>query len=816
MDSLRQDIRHAGRSLWHSPGFTIVAVACLGVGIGGATAMFGIVDALFLRPPVGVRDAAAVVRLTIARTAGMITAPEGAGGSYPNYLDLAKAPPGRGLAAVAAFRDDEYSVGRGASATKVPATAVTASYFDVLGAQPLLGRFFAADETGPTAPHQVAVLSYRMWERDFGGSPHALGQTAVIDNQPYTVIGVAPPGFNGASLDRVDFWLPITQLHTSDNTAVLETRLTNEFSLIGRLAPGVSRRVATAAASALVAAGDRAEPNTDPNPRVQAEPLLEARGPHRSDAATIALWLLGAVACVLLVACINIANLLLARGARKRREVSIRISLGAGRTRLVRQALVEASLVAAAGAALGIVIAMFSIRVASYFDIAGDRPLVTLDVLAFATIVSFAAALASALAPALALTRGDLTVPLKDGAPTGGAARMPSRSWLLGAQAALSLVVLATAGLFLQSLHNVLSIDLAFDADDVILASADLRAAHFDSADAAAIYDRMVAGVTRIPGVSAVSIADIPMYGGAMAYPLRLANGQAPPALPRGPYINFVGPGYFAATGTRILRGRDIAVTDRAGAPAVVVVSAGLANAYWPAREAVGQCLHIGGTSAAAPAPCAAVVGVVADAKTTSITGPMIPYYYLPRAQQSVWWLPTVVVRTRTDRQATISAIRTAIAESAPGLPYIDVRPVKTELAGQLRPYRLGAALFTTFATVALTLAALGLYGVVAYVVAQRTRELGVRMALGARGAQVVTLAMRQGMGPMILGTMAGVLGALATTRLLDSHLYGVRSTDAGTLVAAAVVLCATAGLACYVPARRAARVDPVVALRAE
>ncbi len=824
MDALTLDVRHAIRSLLRSPGFALTAVLCLAAGIGASTLMFGVLDVLFLQPPPGVQEPARVLRLAIVRQAGMLTSgPEGGGGSYPNYLDLRQAT--HAFSAVAAYLDETYSAGRGADARRVSGKGVTASYFTVLGARPIAGRFFAEDEDTPPGPHRVVVVSHRFWQSTLGGRPDAVGGTLVLDNQPYTVVGVTEPNFRGESSDYVDVWVPLSEIH-SEFDAIAGTRLTSTFRFLGHLAPDVPPASALREATTFVARGDATDTTAasvapgappvralDPHPVVVGAPLLEARGPERPAQASLALWLFGAVICVLLVACLNLTNLLLARGTRRRHELAVRLSLGASRARIMRQLMAECGIIAGAGGVLGLVLRIWGTDIARYFGVADSRPALSGGVLLFTVAAIAMATIVAGIVPAIVASRAGVSMPMRDSAARGSTATFRVQSWLMGGQAALSLAILAAAGLFLRSLQHATRADIGVDTDHVVLASTDLKSARYDSAGAAALYDRMLARIALLPGVTAAAIEDVPMFSGSEAFPVTLATGPAP-QLPSGPVVNFVGPHYLSASGLRLIMGRDIDDGDRAGSQPVAIVSQSIARHYWPGRTPLGQCLKIG-FGAPPPTPCTQVVGVAADSRT-DISKVPTPRYFIPRAQHSQFWQPTIVIRAREITPPLLTRIRGAMRGTAADLPFLNVRPVRQELAGQIQPYRTGALLFTSFGVATLILAALGLYGVVAYIVLQRTRDIGIRMALGADSARVVTSMMWQGLAPIGGGVAVGLLLAIAASGFLRSRLYGVTPADPVTFVIVVAVMGAVATLACFVPARRAARVDPVIALRAE
>ncbi len=451
-------------------------------------------------------------------------------------------------------------------------------------------------------------------------------------------------------------------------------------------------------------------------------------------------------------------------------------------------------------------------------------------VLVFTAVVSIVTAVLFGLAPAFISTRAEGTLALNNGSMRSGTGRSPTQTALLVLQAALSLVVLAGAGLFVRSLRNIREVDLGMDASHVVLADLKLPESGYDSAARAALYDRLVERVSALPGVVGVSYEAVPRFRALLNLAVSLPGRDSMSTDRRGTPVNFVGPDYLRANGTPLRSGRDISDQDRARTLRVAVVNETMAKRFWPAANPLGRCILVhsdegrqrGGASSGAP-PCTYVVGVMADGKYLSLTEDPTPFYLLPNSQQrlevgphGLGPMPTLIVRGRGDPHRLAPEVRRAIEELAPDIPSVDVHALADVVDPQIQPYRIGAVLFTSFGLVALFLAAIGLFGVVSYVVTQRTREVGVRLALGARGAHVRALMVRQGMVPALVGTAIGLLGALYVTRYFSNQLYGVSPTDPLTLGAVAVGLCAVAALACYVPARRAARVDPVIAMRVE
>jgi predicted permease len=824
VEALWQDAGYAVRSLRSTPGFTVVALLCLAIGISANTTMFGVADRLFLRPPPGIRDAREVVRLYIDRPGGSVRTPGGGPASFPDFQDL-RAGSGGAFSGVAAFSSARYSYGTLAAARELDAENVSAGYFDVLRTRPAIGRFFRPDEDSIAGSHPVVVVSYGFWQREFGGDPKVLGRVITLDERQFTIIGVTEQGFSGFNLQPLDLWVPIHEMTLDLGPDMLTERHAVWVNLIARLAHGLSPSVAESRASTAKQAIDVVRaPDMDRHVRVMVGPLLEAAGPMRRPQDTIALWLSGAVALVLLIACANVANLLLARGARRRREIAIRLSLGAARGQLVRQLFVESVVLALAGGTLGLLLSLWSSRAVGLLDLPAAASVLDARALAFTAVASMLTAVVFGLVPAFINTRPELAGALKDGAPRSGGGRPRVQMSLLVVQAALSMVVLAGAGLFVRSLRNIHAVDLGMDASHIVVASVSVPESGYDSLALASLYDRAVERLSALPGVVGVSYEAASPFRGILAIPVRLPGQDSMASDRRNPSVNFVGPDFLRANGTPLRSGRDISSQDRAGTLLVAVVNETMAKRFWPGTNALGQCIKVltGGRSATS-APCTYVVGIMGDGKYVRITEEPKAFYILPNSQQELRVgphrmgpPPTLVVRGSGDPHRLVPDVRRVMQALAPDLPAVDVHALADVVDPEIQPYRIGAVLFTSFGVVALFLAAIGLYGVVSYIVAQRTREIGVRLALGARGDQVRTLVVRQGVGPALVGTAIGLLGAMYVTRFFRSQLYGVSPTDPSTLLAAAVGLCAVAVLACYLPARRAAGVDPVIAMRAE
>jgi predicted permease len=646
-----------------------------------------------------------------------------------------------------------------------------------------------------------------------------------LDGREFTIIGVSEKGFSGFNLQPLDIWVPIHEMTLELGPDMLTERHALWVDMIARLANGVSPSVAESRASPAKQAIDRvAVPDMDPHVRVKVGPLLEADGPDRRPQDTIALWLSGAVALVLLIACANVANLLLARGARRRREIAIRLSLGARRGQLVRQLFVESLVLALAGGALGLLLSLWSSRAIRLLELPSAASLLDARALVFTLVVSMLTAVVFGLVPAFINTRPELAGELKEGVRSSGSGRPRVQMILLVAQAALSMVVLAGAGLFVRSLRNIRAVDLGMDASHIVLATVSVPGSGYDSLALTSLYDRAVERLSKLPGVVGASYEAVSPFRGVLGIPVRLPGQDSAATDRREPNVNFVGPDFLRANGTPLKSGRDITSQDRGGTLLVAVVDETMAKRFWPGVDPLGQCFKV--VTRGRPAstvPCTYVVGVMADSKVLRITEEPTAFYVLPNAQQKLTVgphqmgpPPTLVVRGTGDPHLLVPEVRRAMEEVAPDLPAVDVHALADVIDPEIQPYRIGAVLFTSFGVVALLLAAIGLYGVVSYVVAQRTREIGVRLALGARGAQVRTQVVREGVSPALVGTLIGLIGALYVTRFFAHQLYGVSPTDPGTLASAAIGLVIVAALACYMPARRAAGVDPVIAMRAE
>src|SRR5436309_3248800 len=664
----------------------------------------------------------------------------------------------------------------------------------------------------------AAVLRRGFWVRRFGADRAVLGKTLQLGRNVYTVIGVTPQGFAGIDLEVPDLWLPLTAAAPEVmGPAALGPRFFWLSGVVARLRPRVSPEQAAAEATAIY----RSEfvQSGDSTGTVSLGSVHEAIGPLASRDAKLSVWLGVMCAIVLLIACANVANLLLARAVQRKREIAIRLALGASRGRLARQLLADSVVLGVLGGAAALLITLWVGPVLSASLLSDSTTTAGLDtrVLLFAAVAVLVTVVLAGFAPAYHASAPDLSSALKSGEREGTFQRSPVRTGLLVGQVALTLVLLTGAGLFVSSLRHVQGLRLGFDADRLIVASVDLQRLGYKRAAANALYEDMRERVKRLPGVSGASLAVGHPFGSAFVVTLFVPGlDSLPPAPSGGPYFEAVTPDYFRTMGAAVRRGRALVPTDIAGAQRVAVVNETMARRYWPGQDPLGKCLKI--ISPAAPGT--EVVGVVEDARLNSVTdeGGAIQYF-IPLAQaDSVTSSPVtaLLVRTNGPADALVGAVRRTIQETAADLPYPSIDPMPRRFAWQLRPWPLGSALLSLFGALGLVLAGVGLYGVHSYVVSQRTQEMGIRIALAAGRREILQLIMGQALRVTGWGLVLGAAGALAVGRAIASLLYGVKPHDPLVLSLVMVILGAVAAVASYLPARRATKVDPMVALRYE
>ncbi|HKE91849.1 MAG TPA: ABC transporter permease [Gemmatimonadales bacterium] len=819
METLLQDLRYAARSLTRSPGLTLAAVLTLGLGIGANSAMFGVVDRLYFRPPAHLVDPARIVRVNVTRTQPPVGTITGRLADFPRYTELKDHA--HALSAVAAYSGMSFSLGRGQEAQRVSGEAVSSSFFPLTGVQPERGRFFTADEDRKGGAH-VAVLSHEFWHAQYADDPDVLGKTVRLSAATYTVIGIAPRGFTGVDLHQPDVWVPISVAGPEMSwPMLLDCDGCWWLTTIARLAPGATPAQAANEATALYRAHvEQSGPDAaraDSTATVSMNSVHQALGPNVDSAAKLSLWLIGVCGAVLLIACANVANLLLARALQRRREIAVRVALGAGRGRLVRQLYAESVLLAGVGFGAALLVTVWAgplLRSALLPDAAPGNPF-ELRVFLFSAAVALATALFAGLAPAVHAGVPDLSGALKAGTREGGAVRSRTRSGLLVGQVALTFILLTGAGLFITSLHQVLGLRLGFDPDHLIVANVNLSALGYKRAEINATYERMRERVQRIPGVASASLSIGTPFQTSWAMSVAVPGRDSIPQVRTGgPYIAAVTPDYFRTMGTALRRGRSFTDADRVGAQPVAVVNESMARLVWPGDNAVGKTMQLGSDPRLFE-----IVGVVEDARMQSVTDGLVIQFFVPLAQSDSILssdISSLIIRTSGPAASLTNLVRREIQASSPDLPYPNIDPMPAMFADQLRPWRLGSSLFTLFGSLGVLLAAIGLYGVLGYGVAQRTQEFGIRIALGAERRSVLGLVLRQGLQLTLAAVALGVVGALAAGRAIASLLYGVSPHNPLVLLAVATILTCVALVASYLPARRATRVDPMVALRYE
>lgn len=820
MSSVLQDLKYALRALRKSPGFTAVAVLTLALGIGANTTIFSLIDAVILRPPAHVRDIDRLVAVNTREPGGR--AGRGAQvSSYPDYLDFAAG--NDQLDGLASFEPKPFSVATGTETFDTFGEWVSANYFAVLGVMPARGRTFGPDD-GVRGATPTAVISYPLWRSRFGGSANVIGRTVRIRGTPVTVIGVAPRGFTGTLNGiGVELWIPYAVAPAIDPTvgAELTDRQSSSLFLVGRLAAGATVASVQAHFDVLAKHLQESYPvwhgPRGQGRRILVTPEADATVVPQIRGAVVSLFaVLAAVAAlVLVICCANLANLLLARGTGRAREMGVRIAIGAGRWRIVRQLLAESTTLAVLGGAGGVAVAAAAGALLARIDIPVPVP-IALDlspdwrVVAFAAGVAVLTGVVFGIVPALRATAPDVVRRLRDESTvtTRGRRRVTLRGALVVSQVAVSAVLLVVAGLFLDSLRHAQTIDLGFHTHHVALATIDLDAQGYGADRIARFYDRLETRVRALPGVKNATLAAYaPLGMNYSALAVQVEGYQPSPTEDMSVGVDRVGDGYFRTLGIAVLRGRGFTTQDRADAPRVAVVNEAFVHRFWPDGRAIGRHLRGGGGTSE-------VVGVVADAKMHSIGEGPTPFVYLPMRQNPVG-AAVLAVRTTGAPAAMLPTLRRTVAALDPNLP-ADLNTMDNALGIAVLPQRVGAILLSAFGGLGMLLAALGLYGVLAYLVARRTREIGIRMALGSESRAVMRLVLSQAARLTAVGLVIGLVLALVAGRLIRGFLFGVTAADPLTFGGVLVVFAGVALMAGFLPARRATRIDPMEALRSE
>lgn len=814
-----QDCVYAVRQLRRAPAFTIGVVVTLALGIGANATMYGVIDRLLLRPPAHVvaPDQLGTLSVTFDPRGGNYTQTVL---SYPIYLDLVSDT--RAFESVGAYTSTSLTLGNGATAQKVRGTRANAGYFSALGVHPLIGRFFAPNETDDAPGAAVVVLGYDFWQRRFAGSAGVLGANVELAGVRYTVVGVAPSGFTGVTPGEIDVWIPLTAGTTA---AQLEgwrrARQSYWLLVVARPRAGVSLARAADAATTAVRNGEIADGESRDNTHLRGPVASftsalprDARG-HSADSKVAVL--VGAVSLLLLVlACANVANLQLTRAIRRRREIAIRLALGVSRKRLLAQLTLDTILLSGAGGGAALLVVYWGTnalrRVLFNVDWVGGP--VDGHVLAYTAVVALVTGLVSGLAPALQASRPDLADALKSGARGGTSERSPTRTALLVVQAAFATVLLVGTGVFILSVHRIDAMPLGMDPTHVDVISIVTSGKQITDRERTDLYQRLEAAARQFPGVGVTAAGiSLPFFTSSGVGVRLPGRDSVPTTRDGGPYINAVGPDFFAVMGTRLLAGRLFNAGDRAGSAPVAIVNATTARLWWPGTSAVGQCMRIGSDTM----PCAQVVGVVENSRRQKILEDESVQFFVPMGQGPAWASPQVLfVRTNGVASDAATSIQRHLQRSVAGVPYVEVRPLVDLISPRTRSWRLGATMFTAFGVLALLLASVGLYAILAYDVAQRTQEIGVRMALGASVFEITRLIVGRGVRTVTLGVAIGLAIVFASGRTIAPLLFSTSPYEPSVLIAVAATLLAAALFATWLPAGKASRVDPTAALRAE
>jgi putative ABC transport system permease protein len=806
---LFQNVRYALRNLRKRPVFSLIVVFTLALGIGANTAIFSVVDAVLLAPlPYGDPDKLVVLWAKNEKQ-NLTQQPV----SYPNILDLKEA--NHVFERLSVVRGELFSLTDRDEPERVTGVRVSTNILTLLGVTPALGRNFLPEEEQP-AKASVALLSHGLWQRRYAGDPRVLGQAIIIDGKSYTVIGILPawlkhPGMTLVNLSNPDVWIPVVPAASEQNRNFANMRI------VARLKMGVTPAQAQSEVDTLGARLEKQYPDSNTNLRFGVVGLRE----QLTGRVSKALWiLLGVVGCVLLIACANVANLLLARAASRQSEIAVRNALGATRPQLIRELLTECVVLSLTGGLLGLLLAYLGVTVMTSLSSGGipraDEIGISREVLLFTMLLSLLTGIAFGIVPALQSSRSQLTEDLKEAkkGASGSVRHRRSLNVLVVIEIALALVLVAGAGLMMRSFRSVLGIDPGFDPHNVLTFSAALPLATYkDQQQHVQFFERALAKIRALPGVEAAAgTFRVPIAGFATAiFTVQgkpVPNGQAPIADYRAITV-----GYFRAIGIRLLKGREFTERDSADAPDAVIVNEELARRSWPGEDPIGKRLQVGTELTR----WRQVVGVVGNARLSGLEAKIDPAIYVPFPQNS--WPNAlrnsfIVLRTTTDPQSLIPAIRRELRSVDSTFPITQIRTMDEIVGDSLSQRRFNTALLALFAFVAVVLAAVGIYGVMSYAVSQRTREMGIRMALGAEESDITKLVTSNGAMLAAFGIAIGVVAAAISSRLMSSLLFGITATDPMTFVFTALLLAAVTLLASYIPSRRAARTDPIAALR--
>ena len=813
METILQDLRYGFRMLLKHPGFTMVAVVALALGIGANTAIFSVVNAVLLRP-LPFAEPSRLVNLWESHIQRGIN--QGAV-SYPNFADWRDQS--QVFEGMASYHQNDFILTGVDEPARLEGAVVNADLFPLLGATPILGRTFQTEEDKPGDAGRVVILSNRLWKNRFSSNPDIVGKAMVLNGKDYTVVGVMPEGFQFPVQNQpIELWATVA-VDSGGEEPMTSQRGAHYMAVLARLKPNVTRAQAQSEMDVIAARLEQQYPDSNSHRGINVIPALETLV---GDIRPALLILLGAVGCVLLIACANVANLLLARASSRHKEMAIRAALGASRARVVRQLLTESVLLSLAGGALGLLFALWgtSLLVTLSGDDIPRSAQIGLDanVLGFTLLVSLATGVVFGLFPALHSSKTDLTESLKEGGrgSTDGARHNRMRSGLVVAEVAIAVVLLVGAGLLIQSLRRLQQVKPGFDPHNVLSLSLGLPEVKYPTQQQIDFYRQLLSRLEALPGVrSASAVLPLPLSNDRMRISFEtegrpMARGDLPASEYRATGLN-----YFRTMGIPLLAGRDFSERDDKKSTAVIIVNEAFAQKFFPGEDAIGKHIKPGISTDETKPVWREIIGVVGNVKHLRLGAAPDPEYYVPHAQ-----LPfdsmTIVVKTDGDPRGLISAVQSEVRTLDRDLPVYSVKTLEEYVAGAVAQPRFNTLLLASFAALALILTAVGLYGVMSYSVTQRSHEIGIRMALGARQQDVLKMVVRQGMTLTAVGLSVGLVGAYFLTRLMATLLFGVSATDPITFATIAVLLSGVALGACLVPARRATKVDPMIALRYE
>jgi len=817
METLLQDLKYATRQLLRSPAFAVVGSLTLAIGIGANTALFSLATAILARPLPEIMSPEGLVWITPVDSRGghplML--------SYPDFLDYRDST--QAFAQASAIAHADFAISTGGDPARVHGTLVSGDYFRMLGVRFALGRGFLPEEDVVGAANSAAVISYRLWQERLGGDAKVIGRRMSIDGQPFTIVGVAPERFNGTEHSEPrDVWVPIslagTRLPGFRN--FLGNRGTWWLTAVGRLAPSVSIDRANAALATVAARIAKSDSVEHAFVTARAFPVRGGLGPtDGNDVAPVATLAFAVTLLVLLIACANVSNLLLGRAVRRRREIAVRLSIGAARRRVIRQLLTESVLLALCGTTIGFILASWATDIVASIIPAPIDVSPNASVLWFTIGIAFLTGVGFGVLPALSATRADITSVLKEAAIGFDRSRARLQRGFVVAQVSLSLVLLVTAGMFLGALYKSTRTDVHFDASDrVLAASFSLELNGFTPERGTAFLDELHARVMSMPGVQSATFTNqVPMGERHIGADVKI---QGDPVATRRfgesggleAYESTIRPDYFRTIGIPLARGRDFTPDDRIGTEPVAMVSEDFARAAWPNDDAIGKRVSVNGDKG----PFLTVVGVAREAQTYGLSERRRPIIYLAQAQHPSALDLTLLVRRPGGAVQLAPALRRMLREMDRNLPVYDVQTLAQYRYDRGAESRLGSTLLAIFGGLALLLATIGVYAVMAFSVNERTREIGVRVALGAARAQIVAMFLREGWRLALVGIVIGVALSAGVAKLLASMFLGLRMSDAIVFALGSCLLSFAVLVACWIPARRAAGVDPMIALRSE